>query len=61
MCAGNSNVEGNLSSMVQWLEKEKPRKVLYTIGNVLKVHTLFVFQRDDPQQNGVKLLTPVSD
>ena len=22
---------------------------------------LFVFQRDDPQQNGVKLLTPVSD
>ena len=23
--------------------------------------TLFVFQRDDPQQNGVKLLTPVSD
>ena len=23
--------------------------------------SLFVFQRDDPQQNGVKLLTPVSD
>ena len=23
--------------------------------------TLFVFQRDDPQQNGVKLLTPVSE
>ena len=24
------------------------------------IHTLFVFQSDDPQQNGVKLLTPVS-
>ena len=29
----------------------------------INVHcvTLFVFQRDDPRQNGVKLLTPVSD
>ena len=25
------------------------------------ISSLFVFQRDDPQKNGVKLLTPVSD
>ena len=31
----------------------------YQKGGILGA--LFVFQRDDPQQNGVKLLTPVSD
>ena len=30
------------------------------VGNV-NDQALFVFQRDDPRQNGVKLLTPVSD
>ena len=29
--------------------------------SIKMVHALFVFQRDDPQQNGGKLLTPVSD
>ena len=32
-----------------------------TRKNSNSTHSLFVFLRDDPQQNGVKLLTPVSD
>ena len=31
------------------------------LTNQLISKALFVFQRDHPQQNGVKLLTPVSD
>ena len=31
------------------------------VKGVMADQSLFVFQRDDPQQNGVKLLTPVSD
>ena len=37
-----------------------PMRCATEMGNV-NDQTLFVFQRDDPRQNGVKLLTPVSD
>ena len=43
-----------------WSENDKKGLQQGTHLAHLKHISLFVFQRDDPQQNGVKLLTPVS-